>query len=194
MLRAVLICLLMLAASPCGAQVIVDNNGPNADTLEFDTDTIPFHYPYFGPRIPPWFGIVGGYEGWNTHCWEAGVAFHLAEFHSDFKTGQMVGGMLTYKQSTSGRLKTVELEAGIYTPFSLGLGVNANFYEGSRTIGFRPFVGTSWWHLQVMAGYNFYSKRQSSIAELDHFTLKVRYVIPVARLYKKTTPNPGNNY
>ena len=189
-----LVLLVLLLISADGAAQVNTNNEPVPDTLEFDSDTIPFHYPYYGPRIPPWMGIACGYEGFSHNCWEGGLAFHLPEFKGDNGFGQMIGGVLTYKQSTSGRLKAVELEAGVYTPFSLGIGVNENFYEGSRTLGFRPFIGTSWYHLQILAGYNFYSQRQSSIAELDHFTIKIRYVLPVRRLYKEVTPNPGNNY
>lgn len=159
------------------------------------SDTVPFHYPYFGPRVPPWMGVTIGYEGYQTNCWEIGLVFHLPEFYSeDYARGPVIGGLLTYKQSFSNRLKTVELEVGAYTPFSIGFGFNENFYEGTQTFGFRPFIGTSWYHLQVLAGYNFYSKRQVDLAELDHFTVKIRYAIPVRRLYRDVTTNPGNNY
>lgn len=183
----------LLIGTTAFAQV-VDNNSPKADTLEFDTDTIAFHYPYFGTRIPPFFGIVGGYEGFNNPCWEAGVIFHMADYNSDNAWGSVVGFAATFKKSLKNDLKTIEAEAGIYTPLSIGVGLNANFYQGTRTIGFRPFLGTSWYHLQILAGYNFFSKRQNDLAEIDHFALKIRYVIPVARIYKATIPNPGNNY
>jgi hypothetical protein len=164
------------------------------DTAWMDFDTIPFKWPYYGPYIPPWYGVVAGYEGWNLHCWEVGVAFHLANFHSDNKKGQITGGMLTYKQSFTGRLKTVELEAGFYTPFTIGVGLNENFYEGTATFGFRPFIGTSLWHIQLIAGYNFYSKRQTNISDLDHFTLKFRYVLPVRSFVKSADATHKHSY
>lgn len=179
----------------CTAQV-TDKQDNNSDTLDFDSDTIPFHYPYMGPRVPSWVGIILGYEGVQTHCWETGIIFHLPEYYDrDGRArGVIVGGAVTYKQSFSNRLKTIEAEIGAYAPVSFGFGFNENFYLGTRTFGFRPFIGTSWYHFQLLAGYNFYSKKQADIAELDHLTLKIRYAIPIRRLYVKGTPNPGNNY
>ncbi len=177
----------------CSAQVTNDNGTPS-DTLEFSTDTIPFHYPYYGTRIPPFMGIVVGYEGIRNHCWEVGLIFHMPEFNSDFATGGIIGFAATYKGSLTNDLRTIEAEAGIYCPLSIGVGVNGNFYQGTRTIGFRPFLGTSWYHFQFLAGYNFFSKKRNDLAEIDQFTLKIRYAIPVRRLYKDVTPNPGNNY
>jgi len=140
-------------------------------------------------------GVLIGYEGIQNHCWEAGLIFHIADFTSgDHAFGPITGFTLTYKQSLSNSLKTVEAEIGIYTPLSIGFGFNQNFYEGTRTFGFRPFLGTSWYHFQVLAGYNFYSQKQSFIGELDHFTLKIRYAIPVVRLFRSGITNPGNNY
>lgn len=192
-MKRLLVGLLVLFVVTCSAQIEQVAQIPG-DTMA--SDTIAFHYPYLGPRIPPWMGLTIGYEGYQTNCWEAGLIFHLADYYdeSGHRRGVITGGALTYKQSFSNRLKTVELEAGVYAPFSIGVGFNENFYGPSRIFGFRPFVGTSWFHLQILAGYNFYSKRSVDIADLDHFTIKVRYAIPVRRLYKETTTNPGNNY
>lgn len=194
-MKKFLVVLFALSTAMCSAQVADDNSTENDTLDDINTDTIPFHYPYYGPRIPEYFGVVGGYEGFSTNCWEAGFVFHIGEFYSSVSAnGQIAGFMITYKRSFSGRLNTIEAEVGIYTPFAIGFGFNENFYEGSRTFGFRPFIGTSLWHFQAMAGYNFYSSKQSDIAELDHFTVKIRYVLPIVRLFRKDTPNPGNNY
>ena len=188
--------LLLASLVICGlvnAQVL-DNTSPKADTLEFSTDTIPFHYPYYGTRIPPFMGIVAGYEGIRNHCVEVGLIFHMADFNSDRAWGSIVGLAAMFKKSLTNDLTTIEAEAGIYSPFSIGVGLNGNFYQGTRTVGFRPFIGTSWYHLQFLAGYNFFSRKQNDLAELDKFTLKIRYAIPVRRIYRDVTPNPGNNY
>jgi len=192
-LKKFLVVFIVSLCTVCSAQ-ITDKAQIASDTMA--SDTVPFHYPYLGPRIPPWMGITIGYEGYQTNCWEAGLIFHLPDYNdqSGHKRGVIVGGAFTYKQSFSNRLKTIELEGGAYAPVSIGFGFNENFYGGSRIFGFRPFLGTSWFHLQILAGYNFYSKRTVDIADLDHFTIKVRYAIPVRRLYKEVTTNPGNNY
>lgn len=168
---------------------------PGDTIVDINTDTIPFHYPYYGPRVPEYFGIVGGYEGFSHNCWEAGLVFNIGEIYSELgNTGPMAGIMLTYKRSLSGRLSTVEAEVGLYTQLAIGLGFNENFYEGTGTFGFRPFLGTNLWHFQIIAGYNFYSKNRADIAELDHFTVKIRYVLPIVRMFRAATANPGNNY
>jgi len=158
-------------------------------------DTIAFHYPYYGKRVPPFLGIVAGYEGYRNNCWEAGIALNMIDtYNPERSNGAIVGFIFTYKQSLENDLKTAEAEAGLYSPFSIGAGFSESFYMGTRTFGFRPFVGTSWYHLQVMLGYNFYSKNRNELAELDNLTVKVRYVLPVVRIFKNRIPNPGNNY
>ena len=194
-MKALLLVFFISFAGICSAQVVPASVSPGDDTAFIPYDSIPFHYPYYGRRVPPFMGVVIGYEGIvsNVICWEAGVIFHVPQYISDWSSGPIIGGALTYKQSFSTRLKTIEAELGIYTPFSIGVGFNQNFYEGTRTFGFRPFLGTSWYHFQLLAGYNFYSKKQTFIGEMDQFTLKVRYAIPVTRMFKDQFPNAGNN-
>lgn len=185
--RSVLVAVVCFMSHACTAQT---------DSIEhFDSDTIPFHWPYMGKRIPPFLGVTGGINTRGDLFWEAGVMVHLAEYYDEnHARGNILGGGLNYKQGLQGAsLKTIELEGGIYTPFTLGIGFNENFYDGRATFGFRPFIGTSWYHFQLMVGYNCYSKRQTAIGELVHFEIKLRYVIPVVRIFH-AIPNPGNNY
>jgi hypothetical protein len=145
--------------------------------------------------MPPFMGVVIGYEGLHNHCVEGGVVFHMLDVYNDkLPVGNMVGFTLTYKHSLTNPLNTIEAEAGIYSPVCLGFGLSENFYSGTHTIGFRPFLGTAWFHLQILAGYNFYSKKRNDYAELDNFTVKIRYVIPIVRTYRNYVVNPGNNY
>ena len=190
--RSIILMMLVFICSAVSAQ----NGNPEADQEQKVVyDTIPFHYPYYGKRVPPFLGIVAGYEGYRNNCWEAGLALNMIDTYSPNRAnGAIVGFIFTYKQSLENDLKTAEAEVGVYSPFSIGVGFNENFYRGTRTFGFRPFVGTSWYHLQVMAGYNFYSKNRNDLAELDNLTIKIRYILPVARIFKKRIPNPGNNY
>ena len=190
------ILLLVIFISVAGALAAQSAPIPSPSDSDFvPSDTVAFHYPYYGKRIPPFLGIVAGYDGFSNPCWEAGLIFHVADYYSEEHAwGAITGFAVTYKQSLSNSLKTLEAEAGIYTPFSLGVGFSENFYDGTRAFGFRPFLGTSWYHVQVLAGYSFYSSKQSYISELSRFTVKIRYALPVTRLWKAGITNPGNNY
>ncbi len=172
-------------SNPLSAQI--------TDSLDVDLDTIPYKYPYLGSHVPPWFGIIGGYEGFRTDCWHAGIVFNLGEIYSEIGRGDLAGIILNYKRSFSGQLNTFEAELGIYTTLAFGFGFNQNFSDGSRTFGFRPFLGTSLWHFQVLAGYNFYSKNQE-IEELYHFTLQLRYTLPLFEIFKEEIDLVENKY
>lgn len=142
----------LMSSVICTGQIIVDSD---TNPTVASTDTTPFRYPFFGKRVPPFLGMIVGYEGFANPCWETGIIIHYADFTGYHSFGPIIGFAITYKHSLKNSLHTIEGELGAYAPFSIGIGFNRNYYQGTKTFGFRPFIGTSWYHFQFLAGYNF---------------------------------------
>lgn len=157
----------------------------DADTTSRSVDSIEYRYPYFGHHIPPYFGVIGGYEGFKSSYWEAGLIFNIAPVWISSKTGGIVGGTISYKRNFQNNIQAFESEIGFYSPVSLGLNFNYTFTENHNTFGCKPFIGISVYHLQFLWGYNFFSAKKNEIQDLRHSTFKIRYSLPLLRMDKK---------
>ena len=154
------------------------------DSLKFWPDSsVIYKWPYFVNHHPPYVGLIGGYEGFNSNYWEVGLVFNIGHGYSSAKTGAISGMAMSYKQHFTQKTKAIEAEFGIYYLLSFGINFNFHFNSVDQTLGFKPFIGTSFYHFQFLWGYNFFSK-SNAIDNLTHSTFKLRYSIPLLRLDK----------
>ncbi len=141
-----------------------------------------YQYPYFGPSIPPYLAITGGYEGFKSDYWAIGIACNAAGSYISPPIGGYIGPTLLYKSDFSRQIQSVELELGMYSFVCMGLNFNYHFTQEYNTKGFKPFIGIGAFHAQFIWGYNFFSNRNNQIAGLRHSTIQFRYTIPIARI------------
>lgn len=154
----------------------------DADTTVYSTDSVEYKYPYYGHWIPPYIGIIGGYEGFKSNYWEAGLVFNIVPSRVTPKTGAIIGGVVSYKKNFSNSIQAFEAEVGFYSFLSLGVNFNYTFTTIHNTFGVKPFIGISIYHLQFLWGYNLFSDKKNEIQDLRHSTFKIRYSIPLFRL------------
>ena len=156
------------------------------DTNKF----IPSKWPYFGQNIPAYIGVIIGYEGFKSSYFETGINYNLAPLTVYPSSGAFAGIQFLYRKNFIHNIQAFEIDIGIYSPVSLGVNFNYNFDGTNTTRGFKPFIGTSIYRLQIIYGYNIFSDKRNKIVPLNHSTLTVRYEIPVIRLnYFKKKPS-----
>ena len=150
---------------------------PGSNSL--DSIEIEYKYPYFGPFIPPYIGVIGGVEGFQSHFWEAGIVVNYLSLYTLYPSGGYVGNTLLYKSHFKNKLQSIELECGIYSPISIGFNLNYTYTKTDHTMGIKPFVGISIFHFQFLWGYNFFSKTRNNITELKQSSFNIRYWVPL---------------
>ena len=139
-------------------------------------------YPYF-KHTPPLIGIVGSYNFIKNNQIELGLQVNLADIN--IKTGAMAGVSLSYLRPLDRNLNTVAFDLGVYSPVTLGMGINSNFDDKKNHIlGYKLFVGTTFYHTSIIYEYNFLRNKKNNILQLNHHALKLRIVIPLFKLGK----------
>lgn len=134
-------------------------------------------YPFARNYTPAFLGLVVGYNFLKAQEVEAGLTYNFVETNTDF--GMTGGYQLMYRRSLERELNAVDLEMGIYGLVSMGFGVNYNFSKDVSAFGFKPFIGTSIYHFQLLYGYNFLRKKKQEWYQLSQHSLSIRYVIPL---------------
>lgn len=134
-------------------------------------------YPYAKGYSPFFLGFVGGYNFLKAQEIEAGLALNYYEGLTRF--GMTTGYQLIYKRSLEREQNAIDLELGVYGVITAGFGVNYNFSNDVSAFGFKPFVGTSIYHFQLIYGFNFLRKKKQEWYQLPRHSLSIRYVIPL---------------
>ncbi|MFK7784556.1 MAG: hypothetical protein AB8B56_05565 [Crocinitomicaceae bacterium] len=134
-------------------------------------------YPYAKNYSPAFLGLVLGYNVLKGREVEAGLAYNFVESTTDF--GMTSGYQVIYKRSLERALNAVDVELGVYGLISGGIDVNYNFSSNVSAFGFKPFIGTSIYHFQVLYGYNFIRKKKQEWYNLPQHSLSIRYVLPL---------------
>jgi len=137
-------------------------------------------YPYF-KVTPPLLGFIIGYDFLQTKQVEFGFILNFGGNYG-FKRGVMSGPSVTYKKNLYSNINSIDLDIGIYSPIVLGLGINSNFNTTDHLLGFRPFIGTSFYHMQLTYGYNFFRNSKNEVLDINHHTVQFKLAIPVKRL------------
>ena len=149
-------------------------------SLTDDTTEYIRKYPYF-KDTPPLLGLILGYDFTRTNQFEFGFMLNLSESDGT-RTGVMIGPSLTYKRNFESNINSIDLDIGVYSPLVLGFGINSNFNETDHLLGFRPFIGTSFYHMQITYGYNFFRNKKNENLKLNHHSVQFKLVIPLTRL------------
>lgn len=149
-------------------------------------------WPYLGEEIPPYLGIIAGYEGFGTKNFTVGITHNLfmSSAEGDFgKTGARIGYSLYYKRNLQAQQpSSFEIDLGIFYIPSLGININYNIMNAhEHLIGIKPFVGISLYHVDFLYGYCFYQDKKDQLNVLRHNRFTVRLSIPVAKLSKRKT-------
>ena len=154
-------------------------DGPYSGAYDYDYEVEDYRrkYPYARYYTPSFFGLIAGYNFLKAKEVELGVVYNLAETTTEF--GMTGGYQLVYKRSLERDLNAVDLEMGVYGLISLGVGANYTFAENVSAFGFKPFVGTSIYHFQLLYGYNIVRKKKQEWYQLSRHSLSLRYVIPL---------------
>jgi len=146
-------------------------------SYEYDEDDYKRKYPYVKGYAPAFVGLVVGYNFLKAQEVEIGLSYNLNEGRTRF--GMTSGYQLIYKRSIEREQNAVDLEMGVYSILSIGIGVNYNFSNDISAFGFKPFIGTSIYHFQLLYGYNFLRKKKQEWYQLSRHSLSIRYVIPL---------------
>lgn len=150
----------------------------------YDEEDYKRKYPYIKNYTPAFLGLVVGYNFLKAQEIEAGLTYNFAETTTNF--GMTAGYQLMYRRSLEREMNAVDLEMGVFGLISLGMGVNYNFARNNvSAFGFKPFVGTSIYHFQLLYGYNIIRKQKQEWYQLSRHSLSIRYVIPL-KASKKT--------
>jgi hypothetical protein len=151
-------------------------HAPNYD-YSYNLEEYTPKYPYAKNFTLPFIGLVAGYNVLKNQELELGLMWNFGEMRTDF--GMMGGYQLMYRRSIERAVNAVDLEMGIYGLVSVGLGVNYNFSNDISAFGFKPVIGTSIYHFQVLYGYNFIRKKKQEWYNLPQHSLSIRYVLPL---------------
>jgi len=171
------------------------NSSPSYYDYDYSEEDYERKYPFAKGYTPAFFGLVVGYNVLKAQEVEAGFAMNFFEGLNDF--GMTGGYQLLYKRSLERDRNAVDLEMGVYGLVSMGIGVNYNFSRDVSAVGFKPFIGTSIYHFQLLYGYNFLRKQKKEWYQLSSHSLSIRYVIPLkagkqTHYYLPPAPNYGN--
>ncbi|MDG1330841.1 MAG: hypothetical protein P8P74_00815 [Crocinitomicaceae bacterium] len=177
-MRLIVSCLFLFALSTSFAQDRFYSEGPyyNYD-YSYDLDDYKRKYPYAKNYSPSFLGLIVGYNFLKAQEVQLGLTYNFAETTTDF--GMTSGYQLIYRRSLERELNAVDLEIGVYGLISLGMGVNYNFSNDVSAFGFKPFIGTSIYHFQLLYGYNFIRKKKQEWYQLPKHSLSIRYVLPL---------------
>lgn len=151
-----------------------------------------YKWPYFD-HIPPFIGVIVGYEGFKSNYYEVGLA---ANFLRDRRitSGGMAGGQLIYKRHFRENIQSYEAEIGWYRLISIGINANYHVGEDRSTFAVKPFIGLCLYNFQVSWGYNFYSNKNNEISSLRHSNFQMKYVIPIIPFKGKYTRYVYDDY
>jgi len=153
-------------------------SSPSSDyNYSYSIDKYKRKYPYAKNYTPAFLGLVIGYNVLKGREVEAGLVYNFVENTTDF--GMTAGYQLIYKRSLERELNAVDLELGVYGLVSGGIDVNYNFSSNVSAFGFKPFIGTSIYHFQILYGYNFIRKQKQEWYNLPQHSLSIRYVLPL---------------
>ena len=157
----------------------------------YDKESYKRRYPYAKNYTPAFLGLVVGYNFLKAQEVEAGLTYNFVETTTEF--GMTGGYQLLYRRSLEREFNALDFEMGIYGLVSLGMGVNYNFSNDVSAVGFKPFIGTSIYHFQLIYCYNFLRKKKQEWYQLPQHSLSIRYVIPLKadqRTYYYLPPAP----
>ncbi len=156
-----------------------------------------YKWPYYGENIPPYLGLIAGYEGVAWGSLVGGLAFNISDSYVPRKTGAMLGGAVMFRYNipvsidTTGTAASPEdywdpywglrAEIGNYSTFTYALGYDFFAGGGEMTHGVTPMFGTSFYNVQVMLSYTFYSRDKNEIGRLRGGRINLRYVLPLPR-------------
>ena len=149
----------------------------NKYDYSYNIDDYKPKYPYAKNYTPAFLGLVVGYNFLNAKEIEAGLTYNFVEMITDF--GMTGGYQLLYRRSLERELNAIDFEMGVYGLLSMGLGVNYNFSDNVSSFGFKPVIGTSIYHFQLLYGYNFLRKKKQEWYQLPVHSLSIRYVLPL---------------
>lgn len=154
-------------------------HGKNGWKTYYIRDSInPERYPYFKNVSPPLLGLLIGYNIYENHQIEFGLIKSVG-IDGGPPTGILIGSSITYGYNLDKQLHNVAVEWGFYSVVSAGLGLNYNFNTNSQLLGFRPFIGTSIYHIQLLYGYNLFRNSKNSELDLSHHSLEIQVAIPI---------------
>lgn len=178
-MRLTIICVLVILVDFCQAQSYhPDNYEPVIDfDYEYNPDGYKRKYPYAKGYTPSFLGLVVGANVLKPQEIEVGLAYNFVETPTDF--GMTGGYQLIYKRSLERNMNTIDLEMGVYGLISVGMDVNYSFSKDASVFGFKPLIGTSFYHFQVLYGYNFIRRKKQEWYDLSRHSLSVRYVLPL---------------
>jgi hypothetical protein len=161
-------------------------NGPRGWHHYYIQDSLnPIKYPYFKNETPPLIGLLLGYNFIQSRELILGVMWNTS-INNGLKTGMMSGPSLNYAYNLDNKIHRFDLDLGLYSPISAGIGANYTFSGSQRIFGFKPFIGTTFYHVQLLYGYNFFGKKNNDIMQIAHHHLQLRAVIPLRRLINYT--------
>lgn len=156
-----------------------------------------YKWPYYGDNIPPYLGFILGYEGVAFGSLVGGVAFNIADAYVPRRTGSMLGGAVMFRYNipvsmdTTGTAAAAEsywdpymgfrAEIGNYSTVSYALGYDFFYGGGNITHGVTPMIGTSFYNIQLLLSYTFYSRDKNQIGRLRGGRINLRYVLPLPR-------------
>lgn len=177
-MRFTILCALLCVVDLCQAQMDYDRYTPPVDyDYEYNPDQYKPKYPYAKNYTPAFLGLVVGANVLNPQQVELGLAYNFVDFRTTF--GMTGGYQMVYKRSLVRDLNAVDVELGIYGLVSLGLGVNYSFSNEISAVGFKPIIGTSMYHFQLLYGYNVVRKEKRDWYDLSRHSLSIRYVLPL---------------
>lgn len=163
-------------------------NGPYGWTdyytepLIWNDDEYVSKYPYF-INTPPLVGLTGGYNFIKNNQIELGIMLNVVEV--GLNTGGMAGYHLSYARPLDRNLNTIGLDMGVYSPITLGMGVNSNFDDQKNHIlGFKVFGGVTFYHTSLIYEYNMFRNSKNAVLDLNHHALKLRVTVPLFRIWK----------
>lgn len=155
-----------------------------------------YKYPYLGENIPPYIGVVLGGEGIAYPSILAGLTFNIADSYVPRKTGGIIGGSLIFKYNIPQSVDTtgfdlpntnwdpywgIQAEIGNYSLVTYGAGYSY-FHVGDKgTHAFTPFLGSSFYNVQVLISYSFFNRDKNEIGKLRNGRVGIRYVVPIPR-------------
>lgn len=174
---------------------LIDEDGTYSVMKESSTG---YKYPYYGEKIPPYIGVILGYEGVSYGSLVGGIAFNALDTYFPRKTGNMIGGSFMFRYNlpasdpdTSGldlpddmylgTFSGIRAEFGNYSVVSYALGYDLFFGNGNVTHAFTPMIGTSFYNFQLLLSYSLYSRNANRIARIRAGRVNLRYVIPIPR-------------
>ena len=143
-------------------------------------------WPYFGHNIPPYLALTGGIETFNSHYFFGGLAYHMLMGTVD-PNGAMFAGLRAYYKQNMNDKNNYAFETDLCIMSSIALGLNYSYTHipGHYVNGFKPFIGLSFFNVQVYYGYCFYKNSLDPEKRLMHNRFTISFNLPVAKLSKK---------